>query len=128
MLTMAMMMLSSSKSPSRRARTSLLTPASLMMLLLQLLPRPMMSGLHHQDHLQDQHHCTVRKGRVFINSPPEKSNLSLLLEGGRGINQHMENSICFLQILFESFPKWECLLLSNFFWWHPWLDKAWILK
>ena len=84
MLTMAMMMLSSSKSPSRRARTSLLTPASLMMLLLQLLPRPMMSWLHHQDHLQDQHHCTVRKGRVFINSPPEKSNLSLLLEGGGG--------------------------------------------
>ena len=28
-------------------------------------------------------------------------------EGARGVNQLMENSICFLQILFESFPKFE---------------------
>ena len=30
-----------------------------------------------------------------------------MLGGGGGVNQHMENSICFLQILFESFPYWN---------------------
>ena len=30
--------------------------------------------------------------------------------GGGGFNQHMENSICFLQILFESFPYLYCQL------------------
>ena len=35
----------------------------------------------------------------------------ILGEGGRGVNQHMENSICFLHLLFESFPNQKMLLL-----------------
>ena len=27
------------------------------------------------------------------------------VKGGRGVNQHIENSICFVVFIFESFPK-----------------------
>ena len=44
---------------------------------------------------------------VFINSPPENCNLSLLQEGGRGsVNNFLcPHSSCPIQAFFEGFPK-----------------------
>ena len=31
--------------------------------------------------------------------------------GGGGVNQHMENSICFVVFIFESFPNYHIIIL-----------------
>ena len=48
--------------------------------------------------------------------------------GGGGVNQHMENSICFVVFIFESFPNslimWHCAQLSNYVTLCPTLPKC----